>query len=130
MKWEWPSMLVGLAFLSVAYCAPPYVWGDEDQIEKQLLRMVPLGSSPEELQAAAKRPGWEIELLNVYRSEPDRESYMDDHDRDCRTRGGLVAPIIIARFYAPFETVVETQWMFDERSGLRDICVRSTVDAL
>ena len=115
---------------AVAGCAPSYVWGDADGVESRLADMVPLGSSPARLDSAAKERGWDIEHRNVRSWPVGSKTYMHDTHLDCRSRGGPVVPIIIAHYSAPFETYVESLWLFDPQKRLRDICVRKTVDAL
>ena len=111
-------------------CAPSYVWGDAQRVEERLLRMVPLGSQPARLIATAKQRSWQIDRLNTYRSPAGSKTYMDDNHLICRSKGGLVVPVIIDQYSAPFTTVVESMWLFDSRGQLRDVCVRKTVDAL
>lgn len=116
--------------LAIAGCAPHYVWGDANRVEQRLVDMVPLGSSFARLEEAAKERGWDIDRRNVRSWPAGSKTYMDDTHLDCRSRGGPVVPIIIARYSAPFRTAVETLWLFDQQNRLRDICVRKTVDAL
>ena len=117
-------------FLAIVGCAPPYVWGDADRVEEGLVEMVPLGSSPARLEATAKSRGWDIDHRNVRSWPAGSKTYMDDTHLNCRSRGGPVVPSIITHYYTPFETYVETLWLFDPQNRLRDICVRKTVDAL
>lgn len=116
--------------LGLAGCAPTYVWGDAGRIEKKLLAMVPLGSTPTRLEAVAKERGWKIDHRNIRSWSLGTKTYMDDNELDCRSRGGPVIPAIIAHYSAPFDTYVETMWLFDPQQRLRDLCVRKTVDAL
>ena len=116
--------------LALAGCAPPYVWGDADGIENRLVNMVPFGSSPARLEAAAKERGWNIDHRDIRSWPAGSETYMDDTHLECRSRGGPVVPIVIAHYSAPFETYVESLWLFDPQERLRDVCVRKTVDAL
>jgi hypothetical protein len=92
--------------------------------------MVPLGSPPSRLVEAAKERGWEIKRPNIYSSPNGAETYMHDTHLDCRSKGGLIVPVVIDRYYAPFLTVVEGMWLFDSQRRLRDVCVRKTIDAL
>lgn len=119
----------GLALCLVG-CAPSYVWGDADGVEQRLIGMVPLGSSLSQLETTSKSRGWKIDRRNVRSWPAGSRTYMDDSHLDCRSRGGPVVPIIVARYHAPFETYVETLWLFDQQRHLRDVCVRKTVDAL
>ena len=121
---------ISALLLAIAGCAPPYVWGDADGVESRLVNMVPLGSSPARLEGAAKERGWNIDHRNVRSWPAGSETYMHDTHLDCRSRGGPVIPIIIAHYSAPFDTYVESLWLFDPQKRLRDICVRKTVDAL
>ena len=116
--------------ISIVGCAPSYVWGDAQRVEERLLRMVPLGSQPVRLTTIAKQRGWEIDRRNIYRSQAGSKTYMDDTHLICRGKGGLVVPVIIDRYSAPFTTTVESMWLFDPNGQLRDVCVRKTVDAL
>ena len=116
--------------LTIAGCAPPYAWGDADRVEERLANMVPLGSSPARLEGTAKERGWDVDRRNIRSWPAGSKTYMNDTNLDCRSRGGPVVPVIIARYSAPFRTVVETLWLFDPEKRLRDICVRKTVDAL
>lgn len=115
---------------AMAACAPTYVWGDADGIRSRLVRMVPLGSSLARLESMANKRGWAIDNRDVRDSPAGSKTYMHDARLDCRSRGGPVVPVIIARYSAPFETYVESLWLFDRQKRLRDICVRKTVDAL
>jgi len=121
---------ISALLLAVAGCAPPYVWGDGDRVESRLVNMVPLGSSPERLEGTAKERGWDIDHRNVRSWPAGSKTYMHDTHLDCRSRGGPVVPVVIAHYSAPFETYVESLWLFDPQKRLRDICVRKTVDAL
>ena len=116
--------------LILAGCAPPYVWGDADRVEARLLNMVPLGSPPARLKGAAQQRGWTIDQRNIRSWPAGSKTFMHDTHLDCRSRGGLVVPIIIAHYSAPFETYVESLWLFDPQKRLRSVCVRKTVDAL
>lgn len=116
--------------ISLVGCAPPYVWDDAQRVEERLLRMVPLGSQSVRLTATAKQRGWEIDRRNIYRSPAGSKTYFDDTHLVCRSKGGLVVPVIIDRYSAPFTTTVESMWLFDPSGRLRDVCVRKTVDAL
>ncbi len=95
-----------------------------------MVKIVPLGSSPAELTAAATKRGWDIQRRNIGSWPAGSKTYMDDTHLDCRSSCGLVVPVNIARYHAPFETYVESLWLFDPNRRLRDICVRKTVDAL
>ena len=116
--------------LVLASCAPTYVWGDAQRVEERLAAMVPLGSQPALLITTAKQRGWQIDRRNVYRSPIGSKTYMHDTHLDCRSKGGLVVPVLIDEHYAPFATAVESMWLFDQQQRLRDVCVRKTVDAL
>lgn len=111
-------------------CAPTYVWGDAQRVEERLETKVPLGSEPAQLIMAAKQHGWRIDRRNIYRSPNGSETYMHDTHLDCRSKGGLVVPVLIDEYHAPFATAVESMWLFDQQQRLRGICVRKTVDAL
>jgi hypothetical protein len=138
MRWKltaYAVLLRGIAIsvlsLAVVCCAPPYVWGDEDRVENRLLKMVPLGSSPAQLDEIGRRRGWDINPHNsrMRVSPAGTETYMHDRDTDCRSYGGPRVLIIVARYYAPLHVSVESLWLFDPQKRLRDICVRKTVDA-
>lgn len=118
-----------LLALSMAGCAPSYVWGDADRIEERLVQMVPLGSTPAQLQQAARERGWDIDHRNIRSWPVGTETYMHDTHLDCRSRGGADVGVIIARYSAPFQTAVESLWLFDSQLRLQDVCVRKTVDA-
>jgi len=109
---------------------PLYVWGDAHGVEARLIDMVPLGSPPAQLEGAAKQRSWNINQQNIRSLPAGSETFMHDTHRDCRSRGGLVVPIILARYSAPFDTYVESFWLFDPKERLRGVCVRKTVDAL
>ncbi|MES2498065.1 MAG: hypothetical protein V4618_18265 [Pseudomonadota bacterium] len=116
--------------LTLASCAPTYVWGDAQRVEKRLVEMVPLGSPPALLITTAKQRGWRIDRRNTYRSPTGSKTYMHDTHLDCRSKGGLVVPVLIEQYHAPFATAVESMWLFDQQHQLREVCVRKTVDAL
>ncbi len=116
--------------LVMAGCAPPYVWGGAEGVERRLVEMVPLGSPPGRLEDAAERRGWDIDQRNIRSWPAGSKTYMHDTHLDCRSRGGPVVPIIVAHYSAPLETYVETLWLFDLQKRLADICVRKTVDTL
>ena len=121
-----------ILLLANAGCAPFYVWGDADGIKSRLVEIVPLGSSPARLQEAAEERGWLIDVQNTRNRPRGSETHMHDvHGHlDCRSRGGLVVPIIVARYSPVFETTVESLWLFGPEKQLRAVCVRKTVDAL
>lgn len=123
-------LFISALVIGLVGCAPPYVWGDEDVVKERLIQMVPLGSSLSQLEATAEHRGWDIKRQQVRVYPVGTESHLHDTDRDCRTRGGPTVPSIIAHYYAPFETYVETHWLFDPQKRLRDICVRKTTNAL
>jgi hypothetical protein len=121
---------ISALLLGSTSCAPPYVWGDADRVEQQLVALVPLGSSLAQLEATGRKLGWDIDHRSIRSWPAGSETYVQDNDLECRSRGGPVAPVIIARYYAPFQVSVETLWLFDPQKRLRDICVRKTADAL
>ena len=92
--------------------------------------MVPFGSSPADLQRLADDRGWRINEDNVRSWPVGSPTYMHDHRRDCRSGGGPVIPVIVASYRAPFETTVETLWLFDPQKRLQALCLRKTVNAL
>lgn len=113
----------------LASCAPPLVWGSDDKVEQRLLSIVPLGSAPVALDDEARRRGWE-NRIDDEPSEEGSETHFNDTGRVCRSRGGVERQIVVARYNAPFTTIVETLWLFDSRDRLRDICIRSMSDAI
>jgi len=115
--------------LALGGCGPTYVWGDKERIERELLAMVPVGSSPARLQRTANERGWRIDPRNIRRGDAGAETSMHDTRVDCRSRGGLVVPVIIDQRPAPLDTTVESLWLFDQRQRLQSVCVRKTVDA-
>lgn len=117
------------SLLAVGSCAPPLVWGDEDEVEARLLSIVPLGSAPATLDNEAERRGWDNRPDDrVF--EAGSKTYFDDTRRVCRSKGGVKRVIIVARYGFPFTTVVDTMWLFDPQGVLRDVCIRRTTDAL
>ena len=122
-------VLAATLCLGLTACGPPYAWGDAERVEERLVRMVPLGSSPSELAAAAKERGWKIDRRNMWSQPAGSKTYFDDHGRKCRSRGGPVVPAIIAHYYSPLETY-ESLWLFDTQLRLRDVCVRKTMDGI
>ena len=112
--------------LALTACGPPYAWGDAEDVEERQLNLVPHGSSLTDLEKEANRRGWETDARNVHIFEPGEKHYFDD----CDGKGGPAVPVIIARYYAPFHTTVESLWIFNSQRRLSDICVRKTVDAL
>src|SRR3954447_4463012 len=116
--------------LTVASCTPPYVRGDAERVKARLLHMVPRGSSLKLLKQVAAKRGWQGDQRNMDNWPAGAATYMNDHNLDCHGRGGLGVPAIIAHYHAPFETYVESLWLFDARLRLRDVCVRKAVDAL
>lgn len=95
-----------------------------------MVRMVPLGSPPALLIEAEKQRGWRIDRRNTYRTPTGSKTYMHDTYLDCRSRGGLVVPVLIEEYRVIFVTTVESMWLFDQQNRLSDVCVRKTVDAL
>jgi hypothetical protein len=92
--------------------------------------MVPVGSPLALLEDTAAKRGWKVDYRNIRSWPPGSATYMNDHHLDCHSRGGPVVPVIVARYSAPFDTYVESLWLFDNQQRLRDVCVRKTVDAL
>lgn len=124
---SWPYILL----LALASCAPSYVWGDAQGVKQRLLNMVPTGSSPALLADTAAERGWTIDQRNIRSWSAGSATYMNDPhaNLDCHSHGGLVVPVMIAHYQAPFDTDVESLWLFDTQQRLRDVCVRKTVDA-
>ena len=111
----------------LASCAPPYVWGSNVQVEKNLLGIVPAGSVPSQLLKVAARRGWKIEAYRIRTSDNGGPTYLDG----CSTiKGGEFVPSVIDEYHTPFLTSVEAMWIFDASHRLRRVCVRKTVDAL
>jgi hypothetical protein len=120
----------GLALLCAA-CAPSYAWGDVAQVERKLLNIVPTGSSFETFSREAKKRQWVVAPHGGMYVGDGQPTYFHDHDTDCRSLpGGRVVPAIVATYPTPFETTVETLWIFDARGRVRRVCVRKTTDAL
>lgn len=119
-----------LLLFAIAGCAPYYVWGSEQRIEKQLLTMVPLGSSLAALEAQAERRGWVLDYRNFRSAPAGAKTYFDDHHRECRSRGGEVLHSIIAHYHAPIGTYVDAMWLFDANRKLAKICVRKDFNTL
>jgi hypothetical protein len=112
--------------VGLAGCAPAYVWSDAEKVEHSLGKIVPIGASQTELLAVAKIRSWEVDSLNIKIAGIGKATWFDD----CPGRGGFMVPVIIERYATPFETTVESMWLFDEYQKLADICVRKTTDAL
>lgn len=111
-------------------CAPYYAWGDPKHVEKRLLEIVPPGSSPADLRATAHKRRWRIDDRNIGRGDGG-SIYFGRHGTDCSSLAeGLVVPAVVASYPTPFETTVETRWVFDGRDRLSRVCVRKTTDAL
>lgn len=124
-------LLVCVVLLTATSCAPPYVWGSEERVRQQLLDMVPAGSSRRVLAEVAARRGWEIDRRNIQTWPGGTKTYLESRNiRECRSHGGAVVPAIIAHYSAPFETYVESLWLFDTQQHLADVCVRKSSDAV
>jgi hypothetical protein len=106
------------------------VWGSDEAIKDRLLKIVPLGSSPETLETAAKARGWSVTVRDEDRFRAGTPTYFNDHSRRCVFAGGPSRVVIIAEYRTPFVTNVEAYWLFDPHRRLRHICIRTTTDAL
>lgn len=121
------TRIVKIALVSViAGCAPPYARGDDGRVREQLLVIVPIGSSPTYLEKAGSSRGWRVDIKKARKWPAGEEMYFDN----CRSFGGIVVPAIVAQYYAPFHTTVETLWLLDSHKRLRDVCARKTVSTL
>jgi hypothetical protein len=88
--------------------------------------MVPEGSSLNDLRAQATRREWKLDQRNLRILEAGETHYFDD----CVGKGGPAVPVIVADYWSPFRTVVETLWIFGPDKKLLSVCVRRSVDAL
>jgi hypothetical protein len=124
--------LVALTPLVVAGvgCSPPLVWGGDQAVKHRLFNIVPTGSSPETLEAAAKNRGWTITARDERHFAPGTPTYFEDNQRKCAFVGGPSRVVTIAHYWSPLETYVESYWLYDTRRKLRDICIRRDVDSL
>src|SRR3712207_3162082 len=95
-----PLLLIVL--LSLGACAPTYVWGDARSVEARLFRMVPAGSTVDQLLQEARRRDWTVNGPTADVVEDGSPTYMDDTHFDCRGRGGRAIPVIVADYSAPF----------------------------
>jgi hypothetical protein len=119
------NITVLLLLLLLAGCGPSYVWGDDADTARQLLRMVPQGSSLHDLRTEARRRGWKLDQRNIHIFEAGEPQYFDS----CDGKGGPAVPVIIADYWGPLRTVVETLWIFGPEKKLVGVCVRRSVDA-
>jgi len=115
-----------LSLFFLAGCGPSYVWGDDAATARRLLKMVPQGSSLNDLGAEAARREWRLDQRNIHIFEAGEPHYFDD----CEGKGGPAVPVIVADYWSPFRTVVESLWLFDPEKKLVGVCVRRSVDAL
>jgi hypothetical protein len=113
-----------LAFVSYALI---YAWGPPQWARQELLQIVPLGSSPARLEKTAAWLRWTIDYRNIRSWPAGSPTYMDRRGQRCRSRGGLVVPVIVAHYS---NTYVESLWLFDGQRRLSDVCVRKDIDAL
>jgi hypothetical protein len=120
------NITVLLLLLLLAGCGPPYVWGDDAVTARQLLQMVPQGSSLNDLRAEAGRRGWKLDQRNTHILEAGEPHYFNN----CDGKGGPAVPVIIADYWGPLRTVVETLWIFGPEKKLVSVCVQRSVDAL
>lgn len=114
-----------LLLLVLAGCGPSYVWGDDADTARQLLQMVPQGSSLNDLRLQSGRPGWKLDQRNIHIFEAGEPHYFDS----CDGKGGPAVRVIIADYWGPLRTVVETLWIFGPEKKLVGVCVRRSVDA-
>ena len=121
-------IIVPLLFLSA--CVSPIVWGSDDDVEHNLKRIVPLGSSISTLRSEALKRDWRIDNRNVVIHGYGVKTYFDDTHLVCRGMGGPVVPSLVAKYWSPFLTSVEVMWVFDRDRRLRDVCVRRTTDSI
>jgi hypothetical protein len=115
-----------LSLFLLAGCGPSYVWGDEADTARELLQMVPQGSSLNDLRAEAGRRGWKLNQRNIHTFEPGEPHYFDG----CDGKGGPAVPVIIADYRGPLRTTVETLWIYGPTKRLIGVCVRRSVDGL
>jgi len=92
--------------------------------------MVPVGSSPAQVEKDSERRGWRILKIDARRFPIGTPTLLDDHHGGCRSKGGQDMTIVVAEYPTPFTTTVESIWLFDAGNRLADVCVRKTTDAL
>lgn len=121
----WFKLNFALPILFLIGCGPSYVWGDDETTATRLLEIVPQGSSVGDLESEAQRRGWDLDQRNVGIFDAGEPHYFDD----CEGSGGPAVPVIVADFWGPLRTVVETLWIFNPEEELVGVCVRRSVDA-
>jgi hypothetical protein len=123
--------LVALALVvSAASCSPPLGWGSDQAVKSKWFKIVPRGSSPADLEDAAKSHGWTVTGRDERRFAAGTPTYFEDNSRKCAFVGGPSRVVTIAHYWSPLETYVESYWLFDPQQRLRDICIRRGVDSL
>lgn len=111
--------------LSLTSCGPPLVWGGDKATKSRLLKIVPLGSGVDVLEAEAEARGWRISYRDDRQFAKGRAHYFGG---GCEYQGGVSRHIVVAE-YGVLTTSVESVWLFEGAGKLASLCIRRTTDA-
>jgi len=120
----WFRLNFALSILLLVGCGPSYVSSDNERTANRLLEIVPQGSSVDDLELEAQRRGWDLKRRRIHILDAGEPHYLGD----CEGDGGSAVPVIVADFWGPLRTTVETLWIFNPEEELVGVCVRRTVD--
>lgn len=108
----------------LASCGPPLVWGGDEATKGRLLKILPIGSTVNALEAEAKSRHWRVSSRDDRSFKRGLTHYFGG---ECRYQGGMSEYVVVAE-YGLLTTTVETVWLFNEAGNLAEVCVRRSTD--
>jgi hypothetical protein len=100
------------------------VWGGDEATKDRLLKIVPIGSTVNVLEAEAKSRRWRVWSRD---DRSFRRGLTHYFGGACRHQGGVSEYVVVAEF-GLLTTTVETVWLFNEVGRLAEVCVRRSTD--
>jgi hypothetical protein len=101
------------------------VWGSDEAIKSRLLKIVPVGSTVNALDAEVRVHGWRVSSRD---GRPFKRGGAHYFGGECRHQGGESEKVIVAE-YGLMTTTVETVWLFNQAGRLNEVCIRKSTDA-
>ena len=118
-----------LVAVLLAGCASPGLLRSEDAIRASLLKLTPMGSTPERVLEVAKSEGWKHVVYDPRHGFFVPEGLAVTKGKVVGVSG--VSAVLGTYPYFPLgSTWVSADWGFDEQKRLIEIRVKKTVDSL